>query len=51
MGKTLVYIPKIEKLCLFPLKVFEGKRKMNVRIQKPKINQTKYVTYAKDYYW
>jgi hypothetical protein len=24
----IVYIPKIEKLCLFPLKVFEGKRKM-----------------------
>ena len=47
----IVYIPKVDKLCLFPLSVFAGKRKMNIRIQKPKINYSKDVKFAKNYYW
>lgn len=47
----VVYLPKIDKLCYFPLKIFEGKRKLTIRIQEPKINQTKGIIFAKDYYW
>ncbi|MDP1760581.1 MAG: group I intron-associated PD-(D/E)XK endonuclease [Candidatus Woesebacteria bacterium] len=47
----VVYIPKIDRLCYFPLKIFEGKRKLSVRIEKPKINQKKRIVFAKNYYW
>lgn len=47
----VVYIPKIERLCYFPLAIFEGKRKLTIRIEKPKINQVKGIIFAKDYYW
>lgn len=47
----VVYIPKIEKLCYFPLEIFEGKRKLTIRIEKPKINQIKGIIFAKDYIW
>lgn len=47
----IVYVPKIEKLCYFPLEIFEGKRKLTIRIEKPKINQTKSIIFAKDYIW
>lgn len=47
----VVYIPKIDKLCYFTLPIFENKRKLTIRIEKPKINQTKGIIYAKDYYW
>lgn len=47
----VVYIPKIDKLCYFPLDIFEGKRKLTIRIEKPKINQIKRIIFAKDYYW
>jgi hypothetical protein len=46
----VVYIPKIERLCYFPNEVFVGKRKLSVRLEKPKNNYKK-VIYAKDYYW
>jgi len=47
----VVYIPKIDKLCYFPLEIFEGKRKLTIRIEKPKINQIKAIVFAKDYIW
>lgn len=47
----VVYIPKIDKLCYFPLEIFEGKRKLTIRLEKPKINLTKGIIFAKDYYW
>ncbi len=47
----VVYIPMLDKLCYFPLKIFEGKRKLTIRIEKPKINQVKRIIFAKDYIW
>lgn len=47
----VVYIPKIDKLCFFPQKLFLGKRKMNIRIENTKTNQIKRIIYARDYYW
>jgi len=47
----VVYIPRIDKLCYFPLNIFEAKRKLTIRIEKPKINQVKRIIFAKDYYW
>lgn len=47
----VVFIPKIDKLCYFPLWIFEGKRKLTIRLEKPKINLTKGIIFAKDYYW
>ncbi len=47
----IVYIPKIDRLCYFPLEIFEGKRKLTIRLEKPKINQLKRIIFAKDYIW
>lgn len=47
----IVYLPKIDKLCYFPLKIFQGKRRLSVRIEKPKNNQKTNIVYASDYYW
>ena len=47
----IVYIPKINKLCLIPKDIFTGKRNLCIRIDKPKNNQTKGVIFAEDYYW
>ncbi|HET7098967.1 MAG TPA: group I intron-associated PD-(D/E)XK endonuclease [Patescibacteria group bacterium] len=47
----IVYLPQIDKLCFLPKKVFLGKRKLNIRIEKPKNNQVKGVIAAEDYYW
>ena len=47
----VVYIPKIDKLCFFPKKVFVGKRKLNIRIALTKNGQKKGIIAAKDYYW
>lgn len=46
----VVYIPKIDRLCYFPNRIFLGKRRLSVRLEKPK-NNYKHVTYAKDYFW
>jgi hypothetical protein len=46
----VVYIPKIDRLCYFPHKIFLGKRKLSVRLEKPK-NNYKHVIYAKDFLW
>ena len=47
----IVYIPKIDKLCFFPKRVFVGKRKLSIRIEKSKNNQIKGVIAAEAYYW
>ena len=47
----VVYIPKIDKLCFFPHKIFVGKRKLSVRLEKAKTNHKKRIIYAKDYFW
>lgn len=47
----VVYIPKIDKLCYFPPKIFLGKRGLSVRIEKAKTNHVKRIIHAKDYFW
>ena len=39
----VVYIPKIDRLCFFPSKLFIGKRKLYIRLQKTKTKQIKRV--------
>lgn len=47
----IVYIPKIDKLCYLPKKVFLNKRKLSIRISKSRNNQTKGIIAAKKYCW
>lgn len=47
----VVYIPKINRLCYFPKKIFVNKRRLNIRISDPKNNQKQRVIFASDYYW
>jgi len=47
----IVYLPKLDKLCYFPLEVFVNKRKLNIRITKSKNSQKRGIIAAKDYYW
>lgn len=47
----IVYVPKIDRLCFFPPSVFCGKRKLQIRIEKPKNNQTKNILLAENYLW
>lgn len=47
----IVYIPRIDKLCYFPLSVFQGKRRLAIRVEKSRNNQKKGVIWANDYYW
>src|SRR3989344_433252 len=35
----IVYIPKIDKLCFLPPRVFLGKKKLHIRLQQSKNNQ------------
>ena len=47
----IVYIPRIDRLCFLPPKIFVGKRNLCIRLEKPKNNQRKKVIFAEDYYW
>lgn len=47
----IVYLPKIDRLCLFPKNVYVGKRNLCIRIQPSKNNQVKGVLAAEKYYW
>lgn len=47
----IVYIPKLDKLCYLPKRVFVKKRKLNIRIAKSKNNQKIGIIAAEDYYW
>jgi len=47
----VVYLPKIDRLCFLPPKIFLGKRNLCIRLKKPRNNQKKGVIFAKDYFW
>ena len=47
----IVYIPKIDRLCLLPPNVYIGRRYLCVRIKPSKNNQKKGVLFADDYLW
>ena len=47
----IVYIPRIDRLCFLPPKIFVGKRNLCIRLEKSKNNQRKKVIFAEDYYW
>jgi len=47
----IVYVPQVDKLCWLPQKKFIGKRKIHIRLVKPKSGQSKNITFARDYYW
>lgn len=47
----IVYIPKIDKLCFLPPKLFINKRNICIRIKKTRNNQKKGIIFADDYIW
>lgn len=47
----VVYIPKLDKLCWFPVELCEGKHTLSVRIKNTDNNQYRKVIYAHDYFW
>lgn len=47
----VVYLPRIERLCWFPLSVFGGKKILSVRIRPPLNGQVGGINLASDYYW
>ena len=47
----VVYIPKLDKLCLFPPNIYENKKFLCIRISRAKNNQKKGVLFATDYFW
>lgn len=47
----IVYLPRVDKLCYLPLSVFQGKRRLSIRIEKCKNNQKMGIIDAKNYYW
>ena len=47
----IVYIPKIDKLCFIPPKLFVGKERISLRYARTKNHQSKGIVFAEDYYW
>jgi len=47
----VVYIPRIDRLCWFPCRVFTGKKELVVRIEPPLNCQKTKIFYAHDYFW
>ena len=47
----IVYLPKIDKLCFFPTKVFVGKKYLCIRVEPSKNNQKKGILFASEYFW
>ena len=47
----IVYIPKVDKLCFIPPRMFVGKERISLRYTKTKNHQQKGVVFARDYYW
>lgn len=47
----VVYLPKIDKLCWFPPNVYVGKKRLSIRVDKPKNGQVKHLVVADKYYW
>jgi hypothetical protein len=48
---VITYIPKIDKVLWFGPEKFHGKAGLHIRIDPPKIKNTKNATLAKDYIW
>lgn len=47
----IVYIPRLDRLCYLPKKVFLGKKKISLRVSPPKNRQKVGIIAAADYYW
>ena len=47
----IVYIPRIDKLCWFPIEVFADKKALCIRIEPPLNAQRTKINMASDYYW
>lgn len=47
----LVYLPTIDRVCLFPKEVFCGKTGLNIRLDPPRNGQAKGCVFAADYFW
>lgn len=47
----VVYVPSIDKLCWFPLRVFVNKTALSIRLDSPLNGQKNGIIYAKDYFW
>lgn len=47
----IVYISKVDKLCLLPPEIFVGKRNLCIRLEKPKNGQKKGLILAEEYFW
>lgn len=47
----VVYVPKIDKLCIFPPSMFAGRYRMQLRYIDSKSNQKKGIIFTRDYLW
>ena len=47
----VVYLPKVDRLCMIPSQLFVGKVALNIRLEKPKNNQKNKIIFADDYFW
>jgi len=47
----VVFIPKIDRLCWLPPKVFTGKKRLSIRIAAPLNQQKNGIVMANDYFW
>ena len=47
----VVYIPRIDKLCWLPPRVYAGKKRLSIRIEPPKNGQRVGLVLASDYFW
>lgn len=47
----VVYLPRVDRLCFFPLEIFIGKKYLCVRVEPAKNNQNKKILLAEKYYW
>jgi hypothetical protein len=47
----VTYIPRIDRLCWFPIEVFAGKKTLCIRVDPPLNRQKSFVNLASDYYW
>ena len=47
----LVYIPLLDKVCLFPVEIFCGKSALNIRLEPARNGQSKGCLFAEQYFW
>jgi len=48
---VVAYIPQVDKLCWFDAGMWQGRRRLSLRIVPPKNNQTKGINFYKDFIW